>query len=120
MIKGIVHDNQPLISVIVGWKREVQELVALVDTGFTGELKMSPEKVSQFGLEITHTEPVALADEQVVNMSASLAYVSMEGVANVVSVLVSEGMPIVGVGLLKKFGYTLNVDFKYDTLFLER
>lgn len=95
-------------------------MVALVDTGFTGELKIPPDKVLQFGLEVTHTQPVSLADEQIINMSASLAYVSMEGVPNIVGVLISEGIPIVGVGLLKKFGYTLNIDCKYDTLFLQK
>lgn len=120
MIKGIVSDNQPLISVIVGWRRGVQELVALVDTGFTGELKIPPDKVSELGLEVTHAEPVSLADEKVVNMSASLTYVSMEGVSSVVNVIIGEGIAIIGVGLLKKFGYTLNINFKYNMLVLKK
>ena len=74
MIKGIVHNNRPLISLIVGWKLGVQEIVALVDTGFTGELKLSPEKATELGLQTTHTETVMLADEKTVNMQASLAF----------------------------------------------
>lgn len=85
----------------------MQEIVALVDTGFTGELKISPEKVSELGLRITHTQPISLADESKVNMPASLALVLMKGVVNIVSVLISKGRPIIGVGLLKRFGYTL-------------
>src|SRR3990167_9054114 len=107
MIKGIIHNNRPLISLVVGWKLGVQDLIALVDTGFTGELKISPEKAVELGLQITHTEPVTLADEKTVNMQASLALVSMEGVMNVVNVLVSQGIPIIGVGLLRRFGYAL-------------
>ncbi len=78
------------------------------------------EKVREFGLEITHTEPVFLADKQIVTMSASLAYVAIEGKQHTVSALVSEGMPIVGVGLLRKFGYTLTINFKRDKLLLKK
>ncbi len=120
MIKGIIHNNRPLISLIVGWELGVQEIVALVDTGFTGELKISPEKVSELGLEVTHTEPVKLADENVVNMQASLALISMESVVNMVNVLISKGMPIIGVGLLRKYGYALNMDVKYNSLVLQK
>lgn len=120
MIKGIIHKNKPLISLIVGWKLGVQEIIALVDMGFTGELKISPEKAVELGLETTHTEPVELADENTVNMEASLALVSMEGATNMVDVLIAKGMPIIGVGLMRRFGYALNMDFKYNTLNLQK
>src|SRR3989344_2292176 len=102
MIKGTVHNNRPLIPLIVGWKLGVQEIIALVDTGFTGELKISPEKAVELGLRTTHTEPVTLADEKTINMRASLALVSMEGAVNVVSVLIAQGIPIIGVSLLRR------------------
>ena len=120
MIKGIIDNNKPLIPLVVGWRLGVQEIVALVDTGFTGELKISPEKFLEFGLEITHAEPVTLADESTVYMRASLALVSMEGVANVVNVLVAQGTPIIGVGLLRRFGYALNMDVRYNSLVLQK
>lgn len=120
MIKGIISNNRPLISLIVGWKLGVQEIVALVDTGFTGELKISPEKALELGLQTTHTEPVKLADENTVNMQASLVLVSMENIANVVNVLISKGTPIIGIGLLRRYGYALNIDVKYNSLVLQK
>ncbi len=120
MIRGTIHNNRPFISLIVGWRLGVQETVALVDTGFTGELKISPQKALELGLQITHAEPVTLADEKTVTMPASLALVSMEGVRNVVNVLVSQGTTIIGVGLLRRFGYALNMDVKYNSLILEK
>lgn len=120
MIRGTIHNNRPFISLIVGWRFGVQETVALVDTGFTGELKISPEKALELGLQITHAEPVTLADEKTVYMRASLAVVSMEGIRNVVNVLVSQGTPIIGVGLLRRFGYALNMDVKYNSLILQK
>ena len=120
MIKGIIHNNRPLISLVVGWKLGVQELIALVDTGFTGELKISPEKALELGLQTTHTERVTLADENEIFMQASLALVDMEGIANVVNVLISKGIPIIGVGLLRRYSYALNMDVKYNSLILQK
>ena len=120
MIRGVVHNNRPLIPLIMGWKFNVQEIVALVDTGFTGELKISLEKATELGLEITHTERVKLADEKITDMQCSLALVSMEGMTNTVTVLIAPGEPIIGVSLMKRFKYMLNIDFRYNSLFLQK
>lgn len=121
MIQGVIHNNKPLISVIVGWRYGVQEIVALVDTGFTGELKLSPQTASELGLDITHTEPVTLADDKTTNMEASIAVVSMEGTPKMVSVLIAPGMlPIVGVELLRRFSYVLSMNFKENILVLQK
>ncbi|MBU2545244.1 hypothetical protein KKC65_02225 [Patescibacteria group bacterium] len=79
MIEGVIHRNRPLASIAVGWRSGVQEIVALIDTGFTGELKLSKEKASELGLILTHTEHIHLADDSKIDMPASLASVSMEG-----------------------------------------
>ncbi len=120
MVKGIVRKNRPLINLVVGWGLKAKEVAVLVDTGFTGELKLSPKEVLDLGLEMTHMESITLANEKTVNMFAGLASVSMEGIKNNVNVLVSGGMPTIGVGLLKRFGYNLNIDFKNDLLVLQK
>ncbi len=84
------------------------------------ELKISRDKALELGLRMTHTEPVTLGDENTVNMAASLIVVSMEGVSNVVNVIISKGQPIIGVGLLRRYGYALNLDMKRDYLALEK
>ncbi len=50
MIRGLVHNNRPLVSLVVAWKLGVQEIVALVDTGFTGELGNRHAIGAHFGL----------------------------------------------------------------------
>lgn len=120
MIKGVIYNNRPLIPIIVGWTLGVQDMVALLDTGFTGELKISNEKATELGLSITHTERVSLGDDREVNMAAALAVASMENAANVVNVLISPGEPVVGVGLLRRFGYILTADFRYNILSLQK
>ena len=120
MIKGVVHNDRPLISLIVAWRLGVQEIMVLVDTGFTGELKISSEKATELGLKTTHTEPVMLANENTINMSASLAVVAMEDSEKVVNVLIGQGQPTIGVGILRRFGYNLHINFKRDSLILRK
>lgn len=122
MIKGIIYENRPLIRIAVSSSLGVQEIMALVDTGFTGELKLSQKIASELGLKVTHAEPVTLANEETITMQASLAEVAMEGIKNTVNVLIDAGLlPIVGLGLLRCFGYKkLNFDFDYNILTLER
>lgn len=119
MISGIISNNQPFISIVVGWQW-IQQLPVLVDTGFTGELKVPLSKVLELGLQITHAEPVLLANNTRVYMRASLARVLMEDTINVVNVLISDGIPTIGVGLLKRFRYTLSMDFRYNILSLQK
>src|SRR3990170_2931880 len=73
------------------------------DTGFTGELKLSAKEAIDLGISSTHLKFVQLANGEKSQMYAGLAMVSMEGVENMVSALISGGMPIIGVGLLKRF-----------------
>ena len=121
MIRGVLRkDNRPVIPIVVGWNRGIQEIVALVDTGFNGELKMPSKMVDELGLRITHVQPVLLANDTISQSAASLSFVSMEGITEEVNVLISEGLATIGVGLLKKFGYRLIVDFKYSSVVLEK
>lgn len=105
---------------MVGSESSVQEIPVLIDTGFTGELKIKPNKALELGLKTTHAERVTIGDESKVEMQASLARVSMEGISNTVNVLIGKGREAVGVGLLKRFGYVLNADFKYNNFYLEK
>ncbi len=120
MIHGGIYNDRPLILLVIGWQSKLQEITALVDTGFTGELKISQKEATELDIKATHTEPVTLADEKTVDMSSGLAQVSMEGVQNTVDVLISDGMPIIGVGLLKKFGYILTINFPANLVSLKK
>ena len=121
MMKGVLRkDNRPVVPLVVGWDRGIQEIVALVDTGFNGELKMPPKMVDELGLRITHVQPVLLANDSIAQSAASLAFVNLEGITEEVNVLIAEGLAAIGVGLLKRFGYKLIVDFKYNSVVLER
>ena len=120
MIYGVIEENKPLISVEIGWLRGAQQVSALVDTGFTGELKISTMQAKQLGLEISYVGGVLLGNDEEVDMDGAFAFISMEGATKVVEVLVSKGEPIIGVELLRKFGYELQMNPRMNRLALER
>ena len=120
MISGIVQNNTPIARISIGTDIALQDVLVLVDTGFTGDLKISPKKASLLGLYVSHSEEIKLADQQKVMMDACFATVQMERIKEEVNVLVSPGFAMIGIGLLRKFRYNLAIDLEHDVLKLER
>lgn len=120
MVKGLVHKNRPIIKLIVANGLKSQKVIVLVDTGFTGELKLSPKEVMDLNISPDRLEIVQLADGKPARMFAGVVEVFMEGIKNDIEVLISNGIPTIGVGLLKRFGYNLNIDLKKDILLLQK
>lgn len=42
MIQGVFVEDTPFIKVIVGWGQAVQTPFFVLDTGFTGDLQVTP------------------------------------------------------------------------------
>ena len=120
MVKGLVHKNRPVIKLTVANGLKDKKIIVLVDTGFTGELILSTKEVMDLSISPDRMETVQLANGKPVRMFAGSAEVSMEGIKNSVEVLISDSFPMIGVGLLKRFGYNLNIDFKNDLLVLQK
>ena len=118
MIKGKIHRSCPLVNLQVVWSQTTQDVEAIIDTGFTGEIKVPPQMIDDLGLKVTHTQQVTLGDSRKVDFLASVAYVSLDGIKNLVNVLVAPGDVLIGVELLQKFKMVLNADFKKNSLIL--
>jgi len=116
MIQGSFVQNIPLIPVKIGWDVSVQNINLILDTGFTGDLQVTPKIAQQLGLKIVGATPIQLASGSIVNTSFSIAYASMEGKTDLVQVLISKGMPLAGISFLTKFGYKAIVDCKLKTV----
>ena len=116
MIHGRVTQNRPYITLIVGGKDNTQQIPAVIDTGFTGQLKIPLILVRDLNLQLTHTESVKVADGRSTNMSACLVNVSLEGRIDSINAIVSPGEVLAGMGLLKKFRYILEIDFPKNKL----
>lgn len=117
---GRIANNRPITKIVMGTGLGIQEMVVVMDTGFSGGVKIPKEKVSELGIEVTHTEYVSLADNRKVPMEAGLALVVIEGITKVVDVLMGEGVPLIGIGLLKKFKYNLHLYSTEDRLEFRR
>lgn len=121
MIQGLLRkDNRPAVLLSVGWILGIQDIVAIIDTGFSGEVKLPPDVAIELGLTPTHVQAVLLANEEIAEVPAALAFAVIEGKNEEADVLIVRGMPVVGVGLLNRLGFKLVVDFKARTVFLER
>lgn len=120
MIEGIFIDNTPFVKIVLGWGQSVQPHFTILDTGFTGDLQVTPKTAKELGLEVVGVTRTQIADGSVIEIPVALALVSMEGVANSVEVLISDSMPLAGISLLSKFSYKAIVDCKHKTVELER
>jgi len=120
MLKGAFVKNTPFVGVTVAWNQAVQNPVFILDTGFTGDLQVTPKIAQELGLEVIAVTPITIANGQTVQMQTALAIAAMEGATNYVTVQISDSMPLAGIGLLTKFNYKTIVDCKYRTITLER
>lgn len=123
MIKGRfigTAPNIPVIQLIVAAGQSVQKPYFVLDTGFTGDLQISPQTAEDLQLTPTAVEKVKIANGDLIDTPIAEALVSMEGAINSVSVLISNGSELAGIGLLTKFGYKATVDCKYRTVELEK
>jgi len=97
----------------------VQTPLVILDTGFTGDLQVTPKMAQELGLLVGGVTPVTIANGQTVNAPFAIAFAAMEGRVNLIQVLIQEGVPLAGISFLSKFGYKATVDCKYRTVGLE-
>lgn len=119
MIRGEFYENIPLVKIIVAWGQAVQTPYFILDTGFTGDLQVTPKIANELGLKITGVTQARIANGDVIHVPVALALASMEGATNYINVLISESMPLAGISFLTKFGYKAIVDCRYRTVALE-
>jgi len=98
----------------------VQTPYFVLDTGFTGDLQVTPKIAKELGLKITGVTQARIANGDVINVPVALALASMEGVTSHVNVLISESMPLAGISFLTHFEYRAIVDCKHRTVVLKR
>jgi predicted aspartyl protease len=79
MISGRFVENMPLIKVAIVCGRAIQTPFAVLDTGFTGDLQVTPKMAIELGLQVSGVTPVRIANGEVLEVPIALAYVAMEG-----------------------------------------
>lgn len=120
MVSGLfVQNNIPVVKVAVAWGQAIQTPFFILDTGFTGDLQVTPAIAKELGLQVTGVTNTRIANGQIVAVPTAQAIASMEGAVNFIQVLISESMPLAGISFLSKFNYKAIVDCKYKTVTLE-
>ena len=120
MISGVFIQNTPWIKIIIGWGQSVQSPLVILDTGFTGDLQVTPQIAKELNLEVSGVTKTQIANGQIVNVPVALAIASMEGVQKYIQVLISDSIPLLGINFLTKFLYKASVDCKNRTIVLNR
>jgi predicted aspartyl protease len=120
MVKGVFIENMPLVQVVVAWGQSVQAPFVVLDTGFTGDLQVTPEIASELGLEVAGVTKVRVANGQIMEVPIALAIAAMEGELNRIQVLIAKSAPLLGISFLSKFTYKAIVDCKHKTVALEK
>jgi len=113
MIEGLFLENLvniPVVKIIVGWEEMFQDPFFILDTGFTGDLQVTPTIAAELGLIPVAMTKARIADGSIVPVHSALAVVNMEGQIKPVNVLISDSFPLLGIGLLTTFGYKAIVD----------
>jgi len=120
MVQGTFVKNTPFVSVTIAWNDALRNAAFILDTGFTGDLQVTPKIAQELGLEVIAVTPITIADGKTVQMQTALAIAALEGTTNFVTVQISDSLPLAGIGLFTKFSYKAVVDCKYRTVNLER
>ena len=95
---------------MVAWDTIVKVQSVIVDTGFTGKLWLTPPLASELGLNIVGVTLVKMADGKTSPISIANIFVTLEKSLKLVPVFVSEGAPLLGMGLLSEFGCRAIID----------
>jgi predicted aspartyl protease len=120
MVTGIFIGNSPFIQVTIGKRETVRSPFFVLDSGFTGDLQITPAFASDIGLKVDAVTQAHIADGSIIEVPVAFALAAMEGSIDTMEVLVSHGTPLVGINFLKKFGYVVTLDCKNDTVKLEK
>lgn len=118
MISGTFVKNVPAVPVTLNWLKRAEESLFVLDTGFSGDLQITPETATELGLSKINAANVQLANGNIVSLPATFAIALMEGKAERVQILISKGLSFAGIGFLTKFGFTAIVDCENKTVAL--
>ncbi len=108
---GVVSDScEAIVKVTVGRADAPKITVeALIDTGFTSFLSLPISMITSLGLPWHFSDIGTLGDGSEVVFEVYTGHVIWDGQIQVVDVVASESMPLVGMGLLYGFKFQVEV-----------
>jgi clan AA aspartic protease len=111
MITGMVKDGKARIRLkITGPWGQMQEVEAVIDTGYTELLSLPPALVAALGLRWQGIDSATLADGSECFFDLYTAKITWDGIARHILVAELDTTPLVGMALLD--GYELKVQVR--------
>ena len=110
MIEGVVNAAyEPVVVLAVqGPSGQATEIEAIVDTGFTGFLTVTPALATELGLSLEGTSRATLADGSEVTFDVYDVAVLWDGQPRYVLADAADTTPLVGMRMLDR--HNLNID----------
>ena len=107
MISGTVTAAREAVLVISAYDAngQVQYIVSIVDTGFTGWLTLPPDRIAALGLTRKRSAHAVLADGSTILTNVYEALIEWDGQIITVAVAEVDADPLVGMSLM--YGYEL-------------
>ena len=110
MIVGIVQGREALIRLTIrGFRGRHQEVEAVVDSGYTGWLKLPPTSIAALNLRWQTFGRGILADGSVSAFDVYQAKVAWDGRVRSVFVDEFDATPLIGMALLRGYEYKMQV-----------
>ncbi len=110
MIEGVVNAAyEPVVTLAVqGHRGQTREIEAVIDTGFTGFLTVTPALATELGLRFRSMNRATLADGSEATFPCYGVAVLWDGQARYIEADAADATPLVGMRLLD--GHNLNID----------
>jgi len=114
VILGIVtYDNQAVVTLTIrGNGIDMEEVEAVIDTGFNGSLSLSPTIISKLQLVFSCQAHSELADGTKRFFDIYEGVVVWDGEERLINIHEADAIPLVGMSLLS--GYQLKIDVEHE------
>jgi len=111
--------NLPIIQVPIAFGETVILPTFILDTGFSGDIKIDQQTADELGIEALGVGDVAVGNGQRISARFSPAYAELEGKKKPISIVIADGPHLAGISLFTLYGYKVVVDCKNRTAHLE-
>lgn len=111
--------NLPHVHVDVVFGERRGNLVFVLDTGFSGDLKIDELAANELGIFEADQVDFTNANGEIISVGFVRGYAEMEGRKAPIRILIVNGSRLAGMGLFLVFGYRVIVDGKRKIVQLE-
>lgn len=110
MIQGQINSlNEPVVPLIVrGFQGRELALEAILDTGFSGHISLTPEQKTFLDLLPSEVADSTLADGTIKTILLYTVIVVWDGIERLALAVVEDATPLVGMALMEGFRLTMD------------